>query len=70
MLLKWNKNSNINPIGIVNNAYNHSNESRVVRSPVAVDLNTSDDEIKNIRILWIRNIKRIQIQVINNFPVY
>jgi hypothetical protein len=54
----------------MNNAYDHSNESSSIPSPITLDLNTSDDEIKNMRILWLRNIKRVQIQVNNHLPVH
>jgi hypothetical protein len=62
-VLKWKTESNINTNGIINKAYEHSNESTVIKPEIIIDLNTSDDEIKDMRILWIRNIKRIQIQV-------
>ncbi|UJR37748.1 hypothetical protein I4U23_030442 [Adineta vaga] len=60
---QWKKRSNTNINGVDNNAYEHCNESKLVRSPVSCDLNTSDDEIKSFRILWLRNITRIQIQL-------
>ncbi|CAF3512193.1 unnamed protein product [Adineta steineri] len=62
--LLWNqKKSDINTNGVINNAYEHSNESNVIRSSINQDLNISDDEIKNIRILWLRNITRIRMQL-------
>jgi hypothetical protein len=70
LFLKWNNKSNTNTTGTVNNAYDHLNESSITRSPVAQDLNSSDEDIKDTRILWIRNVKRIQMQVKRNFPGY
>ena len=52
----------------MNQAFDHSNESSLMVSPTIRDLNISDIETKNMRILWLRNIKRIQIQVKINLP--
>jgi hypothetical protein len=67
--LQYKKQSNTNTNGITNNAYEHSNESSIIRSPIVLDLSSSDDEIKNVRILWLRNITRVRMQVKNNFLV-
>jgi hypothetical protein len=55
---------------MINKAYDYSNESSITKPPIVIDLNNSDDEIKDMRILWLRNIKRIQMQVNNNFLVH
>lgn len=69
--LKWNKDEeNKNTNGIINKAFEQSNESSLIKPATILDLNTSDDEMKDMRILWLRNIKRIQIQVNNNLPVH
>jgi hypothetical protein len=65
---KGEENENIN--GIINKSFDHSNESSLVKPSIILDLNTSDDEIKNMRILWLRNIKRIQMQVKYNLPAH
>ncbi|CAF1600720.1 unnamed protein product [Adineta ricciae] len=62
---QWNKQSTGNQLGgMVNDAYEHCHEPNLIRSPISCDLNSSDhDDIKNLRILWLRNITRIQIQL-------
>lgn len=57
--------------GIINRAYENSNETNIVQSQISIDLNSSnEDDIKDIKILWCRNIKRIQMQVNNNLLVH
>lgn len=55
-------------LGAVNKAYEHGNESSLTTSPAGHELNASDDEIKHGRILWLRNVTRIQMQVTAHEP--
>lgn len=56
--------------GSENQAYDHSHESDLVpSSTVIVDLNSSEEEMQRMQILWIRNIKRIQMQVIHSHVI-
>jgi hypothetical protein len=67
--LKCKKTPNENTNGAINKAYEDSNESSIIRSPNVLDLNSSDEEMKSIRILWLRNITRIRMQVKHNILV-
>lgn len=59
-----------NTNGVLNQAFEHSNESSLIQSPVMQSVNISQEEMKYMRILWLRNIKRIQIQVKIHFLLH
>ena len=51
--------------GVANNGFQAVNESPSARSSMAsaIHIQCSDDDIRGVRLLWLRNVQRIQIQV-------